>query len=451
MRCAPRLLSLTMMLVSSRAAAGNSDEVNAGVDVTLTGGAVVANVSTGASLWYNPAGLARYDAASFEITGITFKVSSVKAPGLLTLETGEQSSDRRIDISVIPEAITFTIPLEKLRFGIGLFNSSIRRELIQEEAIHPGNPAAMPPTPPASWNAGANSRVDNFHLSVGIANPFDKRKQKALVGGAFDIVVSTARIDRLISGFYAGGAEGALSRTDLSNTTGLGLQVKGGVQWMPIPELRLGFSLSTPSYLFMIAERLTANELEVPPGASPVDPMGTNTRVRKISGGWVGAEPGTMRLGIAYVGNWGWIEGDLVVDFRLRSSRFLFNQRTVPNGRIGVVINVHKFIKLGLGAFTDFSQTEQLLLVGDRQIDFFGGNFGILFTNKDTKNGSPETSADDDKTLIAVAIGVRYSHGRGDLLGLLLPPFYDPDAIQTRPVDTKINDADINFGVKVFF
>jgi hypothetical protein len=443
-------VALGAFLISSTAAAGNSDEVNAGVDVTLTGGAVVANVSTGASLWYNPAGLARYDKAAFEITGITFKVSSVKAPGLLTLATGEQSGDRRVDISVIPEAITFTVPLKKLRFGIGLFNSSIRRELVQEQVFHPGDPTAMPPTPSADWNAGANTRIDHFHVSTGIANPFDKRKQKALVGGAFDIVVSTARVDRLISGFYEGGAKGILSRTDLSNTAGLGLQVKGGVQWMPIPELRLGFSLATPSYLFMIAERLSANELEVPPEESPGQ-MGSNTTVRKISGGWVGAEPGSMRLGIAYVGDWGWVEGDLVVDFRLRSSRFLFNQRTVPNGRIGAVINVHKFVKLGLGAFTDLSQTEQLLLVGDREIDFFGGNLGVLFTNKDTKNGSPQTRADDGKLLIAVAIGIRYSHGRGNMLGLLLPPFYNPAAIQTRPVDTKVNDVDINFGVKVFF
>lgn len=450
MRFFSLLLVLAALIVANVAAAGNSDEVNAGLDVTLTGGAVVANVSTGASLWYNPAGLARYDAPSFELTGVTFKVSAVKAPGLLTLETGEVSSDRRIDFSVIPEAITFTIPLEKLRFGIGLFNSSIRRELVQESVFHPGDPTGMPATPSADWNAGANTRVDHFHISAGIANLFDKQKHKALVGGAFDIVVSTARVDRLISGFYDGGAEGALSSTELSNTAGLGLQVKGGVQWIPIPELRLGFSLSTPSYLFMIAERLSANEIAAPPGSSPVDLVGSNTRVRKISGGWVGAEPGTMRVGIAYQGAWGWVEADLVVDFRLRSSRFLFNQRTVPNGRIGAVVNVHKFIKLGFGAFTDMSQTEQLLVIGDRQVDFFGGNFGILFTNKDTKNKAMEANG-DGKPLIAVAIGVRYSHGRGDILGLLLPPTYDPDAIQTQPVDTKINDADINFGVKVFF
>ena len=108
MKCGSFLVTLTVLAVSSTAPAGNSDEVNAGVDVTLTAGAVVANVSTGAALWYNPAGLARYDKASFELSGITFKVSAVKAPGLLTLETGERSSDRRVDISMIPEAITFT-------------------------------------------------------------------------------------------------------------------------------------------------------------------------------------------------------------------------------------------------------------------------------------------------------------------------------------------------------
>ena len=54
-------------------------------------------------------------------------------------------------------------------------------------------------------------------------------------------------------------------------------------------------------------------------------------------------------------------------------------------------------------------------------------------------------------TLPTLAIGFRYSHGRGDILGLLLPASYDPDAIQTNPVPATINDIDINFGVKVSF
>jgi hypothetical protein len=35
--------------------------------------------------------------------------------------------------------------------------------------------------------------------------------------------------------------------------------------------------------------------------------------------------------------------------------------------------------------------------------------------------------------------------------GLLLPAAYEPDPGDVQPVATKINDIDINFGVKVLF
>jgi len=441
--------ALAMLLVSSTARAGNSDEVNAGVDVTLTGGAVVAKISSGAALWYNPGGLARFEDASFELTGVTIRMSAIKAPGLLTLETGEQSSERRFDISVIPEALTFKLPLKKLQLGIGLFNSSLRRQLIQQRVSHPGDPVAM--TPPTQWTAGANTRIDYFHVSVGVANAFDKRKQKALVGGAFDLVIGINRVDRLIAGLYDGGAEGLLSESSLLNDSGFGLQIKGGVQWIPIPEVRIGFSLATPTYMFLIFERLTANQSSAPPGSSAENPQGVNSFVRGVRGGWFGAEPGTMRFGVAYVGHWGWVEGDLVVDFRLRSSRFLFNQRTVPNGRVAVVFNASRFVKLGLGLFTDLSQTKELIDIADRQVNFFGAHVGLLFTNYDSKPESSGAKHDDGKPHITVAIGFRYSHGRGDVLGVFLPAFYDPAAIQTTPVPAKLNDIDINFGFKFSF
>jgi hypothetical protein len=302
---------------------------------------------------------------------------------------------------------------------------------------------------------GANSRVDALHISVGIASAFEKRKQKALVGGAFDIVVATARVDTLLAGFYAGGSEGLVSVSSLSNEAGFGLQIKGGVQWIPIREVRIGLSISTPTYLFALFERLTANESFAPPGSSPEDPQAMNNYIRQAQGGWFGVEPGTLRFGVAYVGSWGWVEGDLVVDFKLRSSRFLFNDRTVPNGRVAVVFNASKHVKLGLGAFTDLSQTKQLTTVGSRQVDFFGGHFGLLFTNYDSRGESftpPEdASPEGDKTYITLAIGLRYSHGRGDILGLLLPATYDPAAIETNPANARVNDIAINFGLKFSF
>ena len=77
------LVALVALLLSpATASAGNSDEVNAGLDVTLTGGAVVATTYTGAALWYNPAGIARINKASLELTGMTMQIQIVKVPGL---------------------------------------------------------------------------------------------------------------------------------------------------------------------------------------------------------------------------------------------------------------------------------------------------------------------------------------------------------------------------------
>ena len=442
-RIAPWFALLLALAAGNSANAGNSDEVNAGVDVTLTGGAVVANVTTGASLWYNPAGLARIPESSFEITGVTFKTSIVRYPGLLTLETGEQSKGKTTNLSLTPEALTFTVGLKKAMLGIGIFNSSLRRQLVQEEVA-----SSTGVTPSAVWRGAVNSRTDFVHVSTGLATNFDKRKQKVLFGGAFDIIVGTNRIDSLLGGTYDLGAAGAFSDSSLETDAGFGLQIRAGIQWVPIPAIRVGFMLSTPSYMFMLAERRSGSIVDAPPGGPT---QAETQQSRRFRGGWFGAEPGTMRTGLVYIGAWGWVEGDLVVDFRLQSAKFLFTNRTVANGRVASVFDVSKHFKLGVGLFTDLSQTRDLIDLGDQQIDFFGANVGFLFSTRETRPDAEPSESDSDKTPVAVAIGIRYSHGRGDTLGALLPTTYDPSAIEFRPVATKINDIDINFGVKVLF
>lgn len=446
MRPVSTLLALTALLVADIAAAGNSDEVNAGVDVTLTGGAVVANVTTGASLWYNPAGLARIPDSSFEITGVTLKTSIVRYPGLLALDSGEQSKGKTTNISLTPEAITFTVALEKAMLGIGIFNSSLRRELVQEEVS-----STAGASPAVEWRGAVNSRTDFVHVSTGLATNFDKRKQKVLFGGAFDLIVGTNRVDSLIAGTYDAGAAGAYSDSLLQTDAGFGLQIRAGFQWVPIPAVRVGFMLSTPSYMFMLAERRSGAIVDAPPFGSGEPTEASTFQSRRFRGGWFGAEPGTMRVGLVYIGNWGWVEGDLVVDFRLQSSRFLFTNRTVANGRVASVFDVSKHFKLGVGAFTDFSNTRDLINLGDRQVDFFGMNLGFLFSTQDTRPDAQKSEADEGKVPIALAIGIRYSHGRGDTLGALFPASYDPNVIELRPVATKINDIDVNFGVKILF
>ena len=461
MRQAKVFVLVAVLLVPATAWAGNSDEVNAGLDVTLTGGAVVAMTYTGAALWYNPAGIANINKASLELTGITMQIQIVKVPGLLTIDADPRavSEGKTVNFTVIPQAITFTLKLrENLKLGVGLFNSSIRRSFVTEQVT-----TAPGITPEARAVGGQNAKIDFFHISGGLAGTFGN-KQKVRVGGAFDIVVATARVDATQAIFYDGGEAGFATGSTVTTDTGFGLQLKAGIQWVPIPEVRVGFSVASPSFAFVILNRFADTFGQSPP-ADPATTSGLRPAERSLcnaqaaggaesrgaSGGWWGVEPGNFRFGIAYVGNWGWIEADLIIQWRLRTPELDIDLQPVVNGRIGSAFRLTKFVNLGVGLFTDLSPIDRLEVApfATSDVNFYGAHLGFLFSNREVHPGRPD--ADEGKGGFAIAIGFRYSHGRGQGLGVLFPAQYDPSSITTTGANGKINEIAINLGANVSF
>jgi hypothetical protein len=451
------LLLFTVLLGPATARAGNSDEVNAGLDVTLTGGAVVATTYTGAALWYNPAGIARINKASLELTGITMQIQIVKVPGLLTIESDPQaeSEGKTVNFVVVPQAVTFTLVLrENLKLGIGLFNSSIRRSFVTEQVnTAPGI------SPEARATGGQNSKIDFFHISAGLAGEFGK-KQKVLVGGAFDIVIATARVDATQAIFYDGGEAGFVTGGAVATETGFGIQLKAGIQWVPIPEVRLGFSVASPSFAFVILERYATTFGQSPPNGTVLPAGDPNAQQsggaesRGARGGWWGVEPGNFRFGIAYVGDWGWIEADLITQWRLRTPGLDIDLQPTINGRIGSTFRLTKFVNLGLGLFTDRSPIDELRIApfatGD--IDFYGAHLGFLFSNREVHPDRAASKGDaKEGGGFSIAVGFRYSHGRGRALGVVFPSEYDPASIISQGADGRVNEIGINLGANVSF
>ncbi len=456
MRRASLILLIGAVWAPVTANAGNADEVNAGLDVTLTGGAVVATTYTGAALWYNPAGIARINKASLALTGVTLHVQIVKVPGLLTLEGGERSEGKTVNFTVIPEALTFTIVLrENLKLGIGLFNSSLRRAFITEEVM-----SAEGSAPTVEAVGGQDTRFDFLHISAGLAGEFGK-KQKVLVGGAFDFLVATSRADGTLAVSYDGGESGFFTDGNTATGTGFGLQLKAGLQWVPIEELRIGFSVASPSYVFAILERFARTFGQSPPAGTilPLDDPNAQAsdglESRNARGGWWGIEPGNTRVGIAYVGPWGWIEGDVVLHWRLRTADLGIDLRRVVNGRIGSAFRLTKFVNLGIGAFTDLSQIDELRVapLATTDVDFYGVHLGFLFSNREVHPGRPGEAVEEEKegVGVAIAIGLRYAHGRGQVLGLAIPAQYDPSSITLTGINGRINEISLNLGAKVSF
>ena len=125
---------LAIGLTPTGVRAQNSDEVIAGSDVALTGGAVTANVQTGGAMWFNPAGVARLDARSVDLTGAVLKYTVLRAPGTLSLESGEQSPGTFSSVEAIPRALTFVAsPRSNLRWGLGFFFTRVTSRFLQDE------------------------------------------------------------------------------------------------------------------------------------------------------------------------------------------------------------------------------------------------------------------------------------------------------------------------------
>ncbi|MBW2552433.1 MAG: hypothetical protein JRE73_17105, partial [Deltaproteobacteria bacterium] len=389
----------------------------------------------------------------------TMNMQIVRNPGLLTIDTDPpgKSEGSGFNFTVIPQALTFTIVLrENLKLGIGLFNSSVRREFVTEQVTSP--PGI---TPDVRSFSGRNSKVDLFHISSGLAGEFGKR-QKVLFGGAFDIVIANARIDDSYTVFYDGGVAGQVSSGEVRTQTGFGFQLKAGIQWVPIPKVRIGLSIASPSYVFALLERSATHYNQAPPAGTAYDENDPNRQLAEGSesrggrGGWWGIDPGNIRFGVAYVGSWGWVEGDLVYDlvynWRLREEELRINLRGFINGRVGAAFRVTKSIKLGVGAFTDFSQVDQLarLPLATQDINFFGVHLGVLYSTREV-HPDKQSAEEEEGVGFSIAVGLRYAYGKGDTLGLLIPAQYDPSNIINNPVPTTVHEIGITFATKVAF
>jgi len=433
---ASAVLVLALTLQSGVASAQNSEDVIAGSDVALTGGAVVANVHTGGAMWFNPAGVARLDSRSVDLTGAVLSYSIVSAPGTLTLQTGEESPGEFSAIQAIPRALTFVAsPRPSLRWGIGFFFSRVLDRFVQDTVSSTDGTS-----PSAEFFATADQTKSIYHLSSALAW---KRSEVLLVGGGFDIVIASQRSNQLVAGSYDDGLGGAANRARAQNVTGGGLQMKAGLQWAPIKEVRFGLMVATPSYLVYLNEERTITETLSPPTGPP---MFAGSQLDELNGAWAGVEAGLTRVGIAWLESWGWLEADLVVRFPLETPELEIDWKTTPGVQIGGIFKLTDRLKLGAGFFTDFSAERSLTEFGDTKIDYYGMTIGIDFANREKP---PERG--EDGFYLAFAVAVRYAYGSGDLVGLLFPASFQVPITEQNIVPAQINEIGVNLAVKAAF
>jgi hypothetical protein len=165
------------------------------------------------------------------------------------------------------------------------------------------------------------------------------------------------------------------------------MQMKLGVQWAPIPEVRIGWMAATPSYLVYLNNETTETQQ-----LSAGDPPFSGTQVDDLSGTWSGVERGLTRLGAAYLGKWGWIEADLIVGFPLKTSALDIDWNATADVRLGAIVRITEKLKLGAGFSTDFSPENTPTDFGDSKINFYSLTVGFDFANSISPSRPPSNT-----------------------------------------------------------
>ncbi|MBW2225350.1 MAG: hypothetical protein JRF54_14285 [Deltaproteobacteria bacterium] len=194
-------------------------------------------------------------------------------------------------------------------------------------------------TDPSEFFASADEAKSVYHVSGTVAW---KKSEKFLLGGGLDIVIASKKATEIVTGAYALGAAGTFNRSLNQSVAGGGLQMKLGLQWAPIKQVRIGWMVATPSYLVYLDNETTATQSLSPPNGAP---QFQGTQIDELSGSWAGVEVGVTRLGAAYLGKWGWVEADLVLSFPLNTPALDIDRTTTANARIGGIFRLTERVK----------------------------------------------------------------------------------------------------------
>jgi hypothetical protein len=409
------------------ALAGNDEGVLIGSQAVLTGGAVTAIVSDGTSAWYNPAGLATLERATFDIDGSTYGISYNTTDNMLTLPDGTQSSASVVDWQLIPTALSYARRLGgKVVGAFGVFiPHAVDSDLRAEVKLSDGS---------TYFFGYDNLRNDySYILSVAVKTNETFRWGVALHG----VFIENEEMTQVGFGNSAQNGSPHLVSSEHTQIDDYGLRVGLGLQWLPVPRFALGLSLQTP---LLTGFREISDDRISAINASSGEPAYDSYHEADWKGVWEFSTPLLVRLGGAFTaGRVQWLlDGSLTTP--LDSSERAFDRALSGNARAACLITLSDELTLGTGLFTDLNPQRHL------GVDFLGGVLGLKFAESYhlRENGNPLT--------FSTTLGVRYAYGWGRTQGVVIS---DLDITQAElaviDVRLRVHEAAINLAAGVSY
>jgi hypothetical protein len=438
-----------------------------GNDAVLMGPAVTAGTEESSAIWENPAGLAATRRSKLNVGLSAFALQIIAVDDILRFKVaGQTYTDDvdRVEFLSVPASVAYGLNLtEGLNLGFGIFvpelSSSymrtsvpIRATLTTDENGEPYAVDANGQPVPIDVIADSHIELSSTHartvagpslgwqalawLRVGISIFGEYLTTKVRWSLANEL--SFAATDG--SGISRAGetAKSEVSVSSIACHAALGIQVN------PLPPLRIGITLRSPSLLvyqwvdnvgFTSAFSIDAG------GAGSFDIKPDDLSANYPGGGGL-VRPLRVHVGIAWKEPEWWIGTDFDYTMGLDDPDAEAVLEPVWNLAVGARGAIAKDLSIGGGFFTDHSPEPPIQNLGDAVVDYYG--FTIGFETRTPLSLRKDPSP--DALIFTSTFGIRYAVGIGKVGGLDVD--LNPHVVEIPVV---FHELQLNLGSALYF
>src|SRR6478735_10736286 len=429
-----RLILASAALVTSVALgahAGNDDGVLLGEQAIITGGAVTAIVSDGASAWYNPAGLGLSSRNRFDVTGSVYGVNIYRVKSAFALPDGTTANAAMTDWVLVPSVLSFVRELgDDWVASVGIFvprthDFDLRTQVRMDSGeIFAGTISSQ--LYESDYMIAVAKRLGpNLRLGVSAAGVYISRRDFAQI--AF------GSPDAPDASFYNGS-----SSTTVGN---YGARLTLGMQWNPAPDWAMGLSIQSPVLTGWSDISRTVVQSTTSPDTGPHFSVEEQRGPIAV---WDFTTPVRLRIGVAHrMGKTQLLlDGDVSSPIHTPPElppNIFFDREWVVNGRVSALHAFSPNVTGGAGVFTDLSGEKRF------ETNFVGAAFGVALSQAHTVDGKRR-----DLTF-STTLGGRYAYGWGELNGQNLALENGELRAQAIGAVTHVHELAFNLGGGVNF
>lgn len=362
----------------------------------------------GGAIWYNPAGLAHLGGGRVDVSVNGY---AVRFGGNPTLSGGEGATVQtlgRLDLNVVPTALSITQKFGRVGLGIGVFvptqGVNILRTLVREDASE---------TEGLEFSTNLYERYQSYHAGPSIGfSPTEELDLGASLLATYQTLLGLGSL-----GIVARTPAGAviLNQNYLNDAIQVGAQFVLGAKWRPRRDWFFGVTVRTPA--LRIAQILQTIESETTVVAGSTEPS-SSTRFRDDFGLRATViSPFRFHFGAAHTVDRYLVSADMSLMLPFTDANLSLRQRATWNGRVGIRRDVTPGLAIGGGFFTDMSTFETPREFGESQVNYYGVTAALDLKNPYLVSAKGSTTLEKPAELVfGTSVALSYALGVGTVM-----------------------------------